>query len=379
MSAPAGVETVATVLKRPRASFAGSSETAYLCDTAPAMEMVGMRRLPVMMWVSHLSTMMDPSRGDIHLHGLDAQAISGLPGLLEEPAVIMDTSWTATRTDVVVMLLDAVDSHGNPLVAAIRPDAKIPTRRYGPCIPSNTLLSAYGRLDIDDYLRFMRRNRKILFIDGNRLESLARKCPRNISAPLAGLKRDRMLQPSSVVRATDAIGSGDGIVEWQDGRTCIADDLVRGRSFYAPEVGRYLLSPMAGRNEVYMVDAPLDRLESAAADLARRGMPDVSADDVIGGAADCAPVGTTVGILDPKCRIEFSSAVREFSHERWLPASVSASSLSRASRFLLARPGERDREEGLAGLERRAREAFAAGLKCDIGSRARIRVARDER
>lgn len=379
MSAPAGVETVATVLKRPRASFAGSSETAYLCDTAPAMEMVGMRRLPVMMWVSHLSTMMDPSRGDIHLHGLDAQAISGLPGLLEEPAVIMDTSWTATRTDVVVMLLDAVDAHGNPLVAAIRPDAKIPTRRYGPCIPSNTLLSAYGRLDIDDYLRFMRRNRKILFIDGTRLESLARKCPRNISAPLAGLKRDRMLQPSSVVRATDAIGSGDGIVEWQDGRTCIADDLVRGRSFYAPEIGRYLLSPMAGRNEVYMVDAPLDRLESAAADLARRGMPDVSADDVIGGAADCAPVGTTVGILDPKCRIEFSSAVREFSHERWLPASVSASSLSRASRFLLARPGERDREEGLAGLERRAREASAAGLKCDIGSRARIRVARDER
>lgn len=379
MSAPAGVETVATVLKRPRASFAGSSETAYLCDTAPAMEMVGMRRLPVMMWVSHLSTMMDPSRGDIHLHGLDAQAISGLPGLLEEPAVIMDTSWTATRTDVVVMLLDAVDSHGNPLVAAIRPDAKIPTRRYGPCIPSNTLLSAYGRLDIDDYLRFMRRNRKILFIDGARLESLARKCPRNISAPLAGLKRDRMLRPSSVVRATDAIGSGDGIVEWQDGRTCIADDLVRGRSFYAPEIGRYLLSPMAGRNEVYMVDAPLARLESAAADLARRGMPDVSADDVIGGAADCAPVGTTVGILDPKCRIEFSSAVREFSHERWLPASVSASSLARASRFLLARPGERDREEGLAGLERRAREAFAAGLKCDIGSRARIRVARDER
>lgn len=379
MSAPAGVETVATVLKRPRASFAGSSETAYLCDTAPAMEMVGMRRLPVMMWVSHLSTMMDPSRGDIHLHGLDAQAISGLPGLLEEPAVIMDTSWTATRTDVVVMLLDAVDAHGNPLVAAIRPDAKIPTRRYGPCIPSNTLLSAYGRLDIDDYLRFMRRNRKILFIDGTRLESLARKCPRNISAPLAGLKRDRMLQPSSVVRATDAIGSGDGIVEWQDGRTCIADDLVRGRSFYAPEIGRYLLSPMAGRNEVYMVDAPLDRLESAAADLARRGMPDVSADDVIGGAADCAPVGTTVGILDPKCRIEFSSAVREFSHERWLPASVSASSLARASRFLLARPGERDREEGLAGLERRVREAFAAGLKCDIGSRARIRVARDER
>lgn len=379
MSTPAGVETVATVLKRPRASFAGSSETAYLCDTAPAMEMVGMRRLPVMMWVSHLSTMMDPSRGDIHLHGLDAQAISGLPGLLEEPAVIMDTSWTATRTDVVVMLLDAVDAHGNPLVAAIRPDAKIPTRRYGPCIPSNTLLSAYGRLDIDDYLRFMRRKRKILFIDGTRLESLARKCPRNISAPLAGLKRDRMLQPSSVVRATDAIGSGDGIVEWQDGRTCIADDLVRGRSFYAPEIGRYLLSPMAGRNEVYMVDAPLDRLESAAADLARRGMPDVSADDVIGGAADCAPVGTTVGILDPKCRIEFSSAVREFSHERWLPASVSASSLSRASRFLLARPGERDREEGLAGLERRAREAFAAGLKCDIGSRARIRVARDER
>lgn len=379
MSAPAGVETVATVLKRPRASFAGSSETAYLCDTAPAMEMVGMRRLPVMMWVSHLSTMMDPSRGDIHLHGLDAQAISGLPGLLEEPAVIMDTSWTATRTDVVVMLLDAVDAHGNPLVAAIRPDAKIPTRRYGPCIPSNTLLSAYGRLDIDDYLRFMRRNRKILFIDGTRLESLARKCPRNISAPLAGLKRDRMLQPSSVVRATDAIGSGDGIVEWQDGRTCIADDLVRGRSFYAPEIGRYLLSPMAGRNEVYMVDAPLDRLESAAADLARRGMPDVSADDVIGGAADCAPVGTTVGMLDPKCRIEFSSAVREFSHERWLPASVSASSLSRASRFLLARPGERDREEGLAGLERRAREASAAGLKCDIGSRARIRVARDER
>lgn len=379
MSAPAGVETVATVLKRPRASFAGSSETAYLCDTAPAMEMVGMRRLPVMMWVSHLSTMMDPSRGDIHLHGLDAKAISGLPGLLEEPAVIMDTSWTATRTDVVVMLLDAVDSHGNPLVAAIRPDAKIPTRRYGPCIPSNTLLSAYGRLDIDDYLRFMRRNRKILFIDGTRLESLARKCPRNISAPLAGLKRDRMLQPSSVVRATDAIGSGDGIVEWQDGRTCIADDLVRGRSFYAPEIGRYLLSPMAGRNEVYMVDAPLDRLEYAAADLARRGMPDVSADDVIGGAADCAPVGTTVGILDPKCRIEFSSAVREFSHERWLPASVSASSLARASRFLLERPGERDREEGLAGLERRVREASAAGLKCDIGSRARIRVARDER
>lgn len=379
MSAPAGVETVATVLKRPRASFAGSSETAYLCDTAPAMEMVGMRRLPVMMWVSHLSTMMDPSRGDIHLHGLDAQAISGLPGLLEEPAVIMDTSWTATRTDVVVMLLDAVDAHGNPLVAAIRPDAKIPTRRYGPCIPSNTLLSAYGRLDIDDYLRFMRRNRKILFIDGTRLESLARKCPRNISTPLAGLKRDRMLQPSSVVRATDAIGSGDGIVEWQDGRTCIADDLVRGRSFYAPEIGRYLLSPMAGRNEVYMVDAPLDRLESAAADLARRGMPDVSADDVIGGAADCAPVGTTVGILDPKCRIEFSSAVREFSHERWLPASVSASSLARASRFLLERPGERVREEGLAGLERRVREASAAGLKCDIGSRARIRVARDER
>lgn len=379
MSAPAGVETVATVLAGEASELSTRCEAAYLCGTTSAMEMVGMRQLPVMLTIRHLGMMMDPSAGDIHLHGLRPGTIQALPGLLAAPAAILDASWTASRLDAVVMLLDEVDDDRNPVVAAIRPNGRTLVARNGPCIPSNHLLSAYGRLDIEDYLRQMRHEHKVLYVDGERLDSLESRCGRGVLSPLKGLKRDRMLQPSSVVRATDAIGSGDGIVEWQDGRTCIADDLVRGRSFYAPEIGRYLLSPMAGRNEVYMVDAPLDRLESAAADLARRGMPDVSADDVIGGTADCAPVGTTVGILDPKCRIEFSSAVREFSHERWLPASVSASSLARASRFLLARPGERDQEEGLAGLERRAREASAAGLKCDIGSRARIRVARNER
>lgn len=379
MTAPTGVQTLESVLTRERSCFAGSPETAYLCDTTPAMEMVGMRQLPVMMWVSHLSTMMDQSGRDIHLHGLSAQTISALPALLREPAVILDASWTATRTDVVVMVLDDVDVRGNPIVAAIRPGASMPVGQQDTQISSNALLSAYNRLDIERYLSYMRRSRKVLFIDGARLDSLARKCRMDVLSPLTGLKRNRMLQPSSVLRATDDLGRGDGHVEWQPIRTCILDDLARGRSFYAPETGRYLLSLIAEGGGVYAVDVPLLKFASAVEQLARRDREHVRSDDIVSGSARCAAVGRTVCFFGRDQSDELAEEVADFARERWMPASGEALSLLRASGYLLDHISTEERVEALGSLEAVARTASTAGLKCDVASRARIRLAHDGR
>ena len=95
MSAPAGVETVATVLNaRPR-EFRADVKTAYLCGTASAMEMVGMRRLPVMLTIRHLGMMMDPSPATFISTDSTPVPFEPARGCSPHPAAILDASWTA--------------------------------------------------------------------------------------------------------------------------------------------------------------------------------------------------------------------------------------------------------------------------------------------
>lgn len=362
MSAPAGW-TDAGELLRALPSTMGAGDpyqtlwnirgSAWLCDTTPAMEIIGMRALPVMVTYRHLATMLGSGEDDLHLHGLDPGAVASLGELLARPAAIMDAHGRSSRADAVMFLLDEVDDRGDPIVAVVRPNGQSPLGKFGPVVESNHLCSAYGRRDVDYFLENMRRERKLLYIDGERLESLDSKSYFDVAAPLEGLKRDCMLQPSAVMRACDPV-RGDGEVRRHDVYHCIVDELRRGVSFYAPERGRYLLSLMRdGRGDALVVDVTVEQIGKAIRDFGAS----VDTDDLVSGEGETPPIGRTVRHIAAWEDGLLRSAAKEMAAERWIPVNGDAASLVRASRFLLDSPRKDERSKGLAEIEKSARRA----------------------
>lgn len=139
----------------------------YVGETSPLMEKLGLKQLPVLMTSKHLRDIVAEKRsGNTRYHGLTADQVKSLGGILSDPAMVLDS---AQRNDAVVFVSDQTDADGLPIVAAIRPNGSgvyEMTRQ-----PANFLLSMYGRENFDKFIESAARDGRILYV--NKIKSQA--------------------------------------------------------------------------------------------------------------------------------------------------------------------------------------------------------------
>lgn len=171
----------------------------YLEETPNILAEVGLGDLPLCMTKSHLNDIMhakDPSNP--HWHGVQEGVIRKLPELLSKPAMILRSA--STPGDIVVVL-QASDSDGNPIIATIHPNGRALVD--GVRGPANFITSVYPRSNFapragepskNNLLYLALRDEGILYWNKERTEALAQRCRLQLPQTLSKVPSDTILK-----------------------------------------------------------------------------------------------------------------------------------------------------------------------------------------
>lgn len=140
-----------------------------VCDTPQILLDVGCEQLPMLYTQKHLKKAIQTKDLKEHTHGLDLKQIKALPSLIENPAMILDST---SRTDSILLVLPQVDKEKCPLVVTVKPNGN---GKYNlDVIASNFITSIYGR---ENFSKFIERNiemNNVLYCDKEKSQELFR-------------------------------------------------------------------------------------------------------------------------------------------------------------------------------------------------------------
>lgn len=147
------------------------NQPVLVAQTAPAaLDACGMGGLPVLTTVSHIKKELLPQHAGGH--GIDPGTLAVLPDLMSEPVA----AWRPADPGRAVVLLDATDAFGDPLIAAVavatradRGNRAIGVRRGDEV---NYVLSVYGRMRALGEAVRAAKDGSLLLLDRKKYESL---------------------------------------------------------------------------------------------------------------------------------------------------------------------------------------------------------------
>lgn len=177
-----------------------SRSALYIEETPNLLAEVGLGDLPLCMTKMHVENALhakDPS--NIRWHGVSEETVSRLPELLSKPVMILDSF---TVPGDIVVVLDAQDTDGLPLVAAIHPNGNATVD--GERGPANFITSLYGRSNFappdqgyggrNNFLYLALANRSVLYWDQKRTEALAQRARLHLPAAMYKVPSDTILR-----------------------------------------------------------------------------------------------------------------------------------------------------------------------------------------
>ena len=171
----------------------------YIEETPNILAEVGLGDLPLCMTKAHMKDALhekDPSNP--HWHGVPEGIVRRLPDLLSKPAMILRSK--TTPGDIVVVL-QAADADGNPIVATIRPNGSAWVDKVAG--PANFITSVYGRDNFapkagepskNNLLYLALRDRGIMYWNEKRTETLAHRCRLQLPQTLRKVPSDTILK-----------------------------------------------------------------------------------------------------------------------------------------------------------------------------------------
>ena len=171
----------------------------YIEETPNILAEVGLGDLPLCMTKAHMQDSLhekDPSNP--HWHGVPEGIVRRLPDLLSKPAMILRSK--TTPGDIVVVL-QAADADGNPIVATIRPNGSAWVDKVAG--PANFITSVYGRDNFapkagepskNNLLYLALRDRGIMYWNEKRTETLAHRCRLQLPQTLRKVPSDTILK-----------------------------------------------------------------------------------------------------------------------------------------------------------------------------------------
>ena len=180
----------------------------YIEETPNILAEVGLGNLPLSMTKAHMRDILHPKdKSNAHWHGVPEGVIRNLPELLSRPAMILRSN--TVKGDIVVVL-QATDSDGNPIVATIRPNGTAYVD--GKVGPANFITSVYGRDNFasrsgetakNNFLYLALRNRSILYWNEKRTEALAHRSRLQLPQTL------RKVPPDTIINQYDGYVKGN--------------------------------------------------------------------------------------------------------------------------------------------------------------------------
>ena len=171
----------------------------YIEETPNILAEVGLGDLPLCMTKAHMKDALhekDPSNP--HWHGVPEGIVRRLPDLLSKPAMILRSH--TTPGDIVVVL-QAADADGNPIVATIHPNGSAWVDKVAG--PANFITSVYGRDNFapkagetskNNLLYLALRERGIMYWNEKRTETLAHRCRLQLPQTLRKVPSDTILK-----------------------------------------------------------------------------------------------------------------------------------------------------------------------------------------
>lgn len=133
------------------------------------VDILGVDKLPMLMTPSHIYSMAvseGKAKSDgrynknINYHDLGADTIKKLPEAIDNPVFIIKSN-TNTKDNRFVVITDLFDKSGNRVVVAIKPNGD--GRYFNIEIPTNILLSGYGKNNVTNYLNSAQKENRILY------------------------------------------------------------------------------------------------------------------------------------------------------------------------------------------------------------------------
>lgn len=165
-----------------------------ICDTPQILIDVGCEQLPILYTQNHLKDALHPkSKLNSHWHGLSIEQIKSIPGLLQTPAILMDS---LNNDGSIIAVLPMTDKDNAPIFATIKPNG------YGvyesKIVDSNYMLSIYGKdKGFENYIKKIIEQNKLLY--WNYEKSQVIQCAELLMAQgLNKLDSDKILKQSSM-------------------------------------------------------------------------------------------------------------------------------------------------------------------------------------
>ena len=178
----------------------GDYNALYIEETPNILAEVGLADLPLSMTKAHMRDILHPKDpSNAHWHGVPEGVVRNLPELLSRPAMVLRSN--TVKGDIVVVL-QATDSDGNPIIASIQPNGTAYVD--GKVGPANFITSVYGRANFasrsgeaakNNFLYLALRNRSILYWNEKRTEALAHRSRLQLPQTLRKVPSDTILSP----------------------------------------------------------------------------------------------------------------------------------------------------------------------------------------
>ena len=158
-----------------KANTHDSSNHIYMGTTPVRLvNTLGLPKLPMLITPNHIYSVAvfeqeakqeNRHRKGTHYHGLGWDTVKKLPEYIGDPVLIIKSN-TNPEDARFVVVTNRMDSDGNPIVAAIKPNGE--AKYFGIDIASTAMLSSYGKENFRNYLARAKTENRILYVDKKR-------------------------------------------------------------------------------------------------------------------------------------------------------------------------------------------------------------------
>lgn len=187
------VDDIADGLTCPPAPYSGHH---VVVSGAPrgTLEAIGLVERPITMTTENVWSVLQPGpwEGDkFHSHGVPLATLKRLPLLLERPTLIANSKDDRTK---LVLVLNATDNRGMPLIAPMKADAK--GRLDMERLISDLICTLFGPDDFLDYFGAALKEDDVIYIDSQQENELNQMIGREAFSNYGKLERDEVLHPA---------------------------------------------------------------------------------------------------------------------------------------------------------------------------------------
>lgn len=197
------------------------NSSVYVMDTPEMLQSLGLKDYPMLMTQRHiLDIVHEKSSKNTHWHGLSSDMVKQLPGMIENPVMILES---VTKSGDAVIITSELDGDGLPVVVSVHPDGSGQYNRAE--IASNFITSMYGKDGFEGFIFSAVNDGRVLYNNKKRTRTLFANAGLQLPGSLLrdGFFKDNVSQNGENVKSRYSLKSVPAVQpksdDWRPGAT----------------------------------------------------------------------------------------------------------------------------------------------------------------